>query len=155
MDCLRIPRNSKTKTNHVAISHWFGSLLVGVGSGFRETSLALVSGFSDPPGQIKGLMGKNHILARILGGKGVQHTKTHKLFSSVVPCLTNTSFDLRFKASIARRMLSTSTCKALSGVAKHVCSSSQFWRPQWYGTGSSGRAGGSVWAGFGLDLGLE
>ena len=45
----------------------FGSLLVGIGRGFRETSLAIVSGFSDPPGQIKEPMGKNHMLAYFLG----------------------------------------------------------------------------------------
>ena len=41
--------------------HWFGSLLVGIGRGFRETSLAIVSGFSDPLGQINEPMGKNQL----------------------------------------------------------------------------------------------
>ena len=39
--------------------HWFGSPLVGIGRGFLETNSAIVSGFSDPPGQIKEPMGKN------------------------------------------------------------------------------------------------
>ena len=37
---------------YVVLFHWFGGLLVGIGRAFRETNLAIVSGFSDPPGQI-------------------------------------------------------------------------------------------------------
>ena len=35
--------------------------LIGIGRGFWETTLAIVSGFSDPPGQIKEPMGKSHL----------------------------------------------------------------------------------------------
>ena len=54
-------------TNDVMRFHRFGSLLVGIGRGFRETNLAIVSGLSDSPGQMKESIGKNRILRISLG----------------------------------------------------------------------------------------
>ena len=46
------------KTTGMRFSHWFPSLLFGVGGGSWKSNLPLVSGFQDPPKCMKEPMGK-------------------------------------------------------------------------------------------------